>query len=110
MSVYLIHFDEPYHHARHYIGYADDVYKRIHKHETGNGARLMEVITEAGISWQVAHVWWGMDRTFERALKNKKHASRFCPICQQEIQLELPWFNLPVAIDWDSVQPIFIGG
>ena len=28
-GVYLIHLDEPYFHARHYVGYADDV-GRVH--------------------------------------------------------------------------------
>jgi predicted GIY-YIG superfamily endonuclease len=31
-TVYLIHFDRPYHHARHYIGYTDDVDARLAGH------------------------------------------------------------------------------
>jgi predicted GIY-YIG superfamily endonuclease len=111
MSVYLIHFDKKYWHAQHYIGYADDVYQRIHRHETGNGARLMEVITQAGIGWSVVRVWWGADRAFERKLKNRKNARFLCPICRQEAQLGLPWFNSPeVTISWGEIQPIAHGG
>lgn len=46
-----------------------------------NGVPLLMAINRAGISWQVAHVWQA-DRNFERYLKARKHASRFCPICQ----------------------------
>ncbi len=53
-TVYLIHFDKPYRHARHYLGYTDDLDARLAAHANSNGARLMEVIVEAGITWQLA--------------------------------------------------------
>jgi len=78
-TLYLIHFDEPYKHARHYLGFTKDLESRIKSHQAGSGANLMKVITEAGISWQVVRVWYG-DRHLERKLK--KHSStRYCPIC-----------------------------
>lgn len=83
MTVYLIHFDHPYHHARHYLGYADNLAARLHEHIQGNGARLMEVIALAGIGWQVARTWQG-DRKLERRLKNWHKSPDLCPICSPD--------------------------
>ena len=79
-TVYLIHFDTPYKRARHYIGWTADLDARLKAHRTGHGARLMEVIAEAGITWQLARTWDG-GRTRERAIKNRKNAPRLCPLC-----------------------------
>src|SRR5262245_27533792 len=57
--VYLIHFNKAYRHARHYIGFTTNLDKRITDHLCGMGARLMEVITNAGIEWRVARTWQG---------------------------------------------------
>ena len=48
--VYLIHFDEPFQHARHYLGYTKNLDTRLAAHRAGSGARLMKVISEQGIS------------------------------------------------------------
>lgn len=92
-SVYLLHFNEPYvgqrrnplaHRvqvASHYIGFAQgDLEARLEAHASGQGARLMQVIAEAGISFELARVWPG-GRMVERRLKNRKEARALCPIC-----------------------------
>jgi len=79
-TIYLIHFDQKLAHAQHYIGLADDLDARLERHRAGNGARLMEVITDAGIGWEVARTWSG-NRRLERQLKNRKHAALLCPVC-----------------------------
>lgn len=88
--VYLLHFDEHYHHARHYVGYVDGgqeaLEARIKLHKSGAGARLMQVISEAGIDFEVARVWPEGDRSFERRIKNMKKASKYCPICRQKLK------------------------
>ena len=81
-TVYLLHFDKPYKHARHYIGSTEDLEARLALHRNGNGARLMTVIAKAGIGFQLARTWAG-GRKLERKLKNRKNASKLCPICQQ---------------------------
>lgn len=78
--VYLIHFNRAYKHARHYMGYSEDLDKRITDHLAGMGARLMEVVTQAGIEWKVSRTWRG-GRGLERQLKNHHNAPRLCPIC-----------------------------
>ena len=83
MPVYLLHFEKPYRHARHYLGYAADLEVRLAQHRAGRGARLLEVITEAGISFTLARTWEG-DRTMERRLKNRHASPRLCPLCRSE--------------------------
>lgn len=87
-GVYLLHFDTPYHHARHYIGFAFDVDRRIDEHRRGCGARLMSVIKGAGIGFTVAQVWHGEDRTFERHLKRRHGAGKFCPVCRALVECQ----------------------
>ena len=79
-TVYLIHFNKAYRHARHYIGFTTNLDKRITDHLCGMGARLMEVITDAGIEWRVARTWEG-DRKLERRLKEWHNAALLCPLC-----------------------------
>lgn len=83
--VYLIHFERPYRHAGHYLGYSDNLAARIAAHEHGNGAKLMEVITRNDIRWSVVKVWPG-DRTLERKLKNRS-GSRLCPVCAGRVPI-----------------------
>jgi predicted GIY-YIG superfamily endonuclease len=84
-GVYLIHFNEPLSHARHYLGHAADIPARISAHRAGNGAKIMQAVTARGIDWQLARTWptdtisaaWGI----ETALKNWRNGPRICPIC-----------------------------
>ena len=87
-TVYLIHFDRPLGNldnprgqAQHYLGYTEDLPARLEAHRSGNGARLMEVVAERGIGWQVVRTWAG-DRGLERKLKDRHNAPRLCPVCQ----------------------------
>jgi len=52
-TIYLIHFDQPYRHARHYCGWASDLEARLAAHRSGNGSRMMAVIAGAGIQWRL---------------------------------------------------------
>ena len=78
---YLIHFNKQFKHARHYLGSTSNLEARIKTHRQGRGARLMEVIVAAGITWRVVRTWPG-DRQRERQLKNRGGHARLCPTCQ----------------------------
>lgn len=81
-TVYLIHFERPYQHARHYIGWTEDLSARLQAHRDGCGSALMAAVTRAGIGWVVARTWEGEDRGFERRLHRRKNSrARLCPIC-----------------------------
>jgi predicted GIY-YIG superfamily endonuclease len=79
-TIYLLHFSEPYRHAKHYIGFTKDLPARLEAHASGKGARLLEVITDAGLTFKLARTWQGTRKT-ERSLKNRKAAPRLCPLC-----------------------------
>ena len=83
-TIYLLHFDRPYRHARHYTGWTEaaEIERRIEAHRAGRGARLLAVIRGVPISFVVARTWQG-DRHRERRLKAQGGASRRCPICRQ---------------------------
>jgi predicted GIY-YIG superfamily endonuclease len=88
--VYLIHFERPYYHARHYLGTTNNLDQRLQQHRQGTrygGARLMEVVTQAGIAWEVVRTWPG-GRQLERYLKSWKSSPRFCPVCEAQRQRE----------------------
>jgi predicted GIY-YIG superfamily endonuclease len=63
--VYLIHLDQPLAHARHYIGFTDDLERRLHEHQQGNGAKMLAAVARAGISWRLARIKVG--RNFYQA-------------------------------------------
>jgi len=85
-TCYLLHFDRPYigangkGMARHYSGSATDLQARLAEHDKGQGARLLQVVKAAGITWRLARTWPG-GRDRERQLKNQGGASRRCPEC-----------------------------
>lgn len=90
---YLIHFerpignpDSPRGQAQHYLGYTgkESLKARLARHKSGNGARIMAVVSERGIPWQVARTWSHGTRALERRLKNRHNAPRLCPICRGE--------------------------
>jgi hypothetical protein len=37
-----------------------------------------------GIRFLHVRTWWGKDKRFERKLKNQKHHSRLCPVCNPD--------------------------
>jgi hypothetical protein len=86
-TVYLIHIEPPYRHAKHYLGftYADDSpKKRFDRHVAGRGSPLIKAALEAGSSVEVVRVWKNVDRTLERTLKLRKNTPTLCPICKQK--------------------------
>lgn len=83
-TVYLLHFATPFKHARHYVGFTAHLERRLEGHRSGRGARLLAVLREAGIPFEVAKTWSRVDRHFERRLHRAKNSPRLCPICSGE--------------------------
>jgi hypothetical protein len=79
--VYLLHFDRSYRHARHYIGFTQNLEQRLAEHRAGRGSPLIAAAVADGIDFQLAAIWEG-DRHVERRLHRQKNArARLCPIC-----------------------------
>jgi hypothetical protein len=99
-TVYLLHLDTPFGHAKHYTGWAASLASRLAHHAAGTGARLMQVVAQAGIGFSLARTWQEVDRNFERKLKNRGGASRHCPICKGEARpADVPHYGpLPAPV------------
>ncbi len=90
-ATYLIHFSEPFGHAKHYTGSTTrSVEERFAEHVAGKGANLTAKVVAAGIGLTLARVWDG-DRAMETRLKYrgnvartgvKQGMSRYCPLCK----------------------------
>jgi predicted GIY-YIG superfamily endonuclease len=78
--IYMLCFHQPYKHARHYVGWTEDLLDRLDAHATGHGARLIAVIWHAGIGFTLVRICEGTRRR-ERAIKNAGGAVRYCPVC-----------------------------
>ena len=91
--IYMLHFDRPYKHAKHYVGWTEDLFDRLDTHAKGHGARLLAVIWRAGIGFTLIRICEGTRRT-ERAIKNEGGASRFCPACTSR-PWNGPWQAMP---------------
>ena len=82
-TVYLLHFSVSYRHAAHYLGWTPGPLEdRLRIHQCGQGARLVEVVCNAGITFELARVWPGGTRTQERARKNAGGLGQYCPLCK----------------------------
>lgn len=81
--VYLLHFSAPFGHSSHYCGFTTNLESRLKAHEKGQGARLVQVIIDAGLTFELVRTWEGT-RSFERKIKNRKNGPRHCPICSAE--------------------------
>lgn len=94
-TVYLLHFDTPFRHARHYIGFSADVDNRLEEQLRGNGAKLVRAAIAAGISIRLAAEFPGKSLRFEIFLKNRGGAAKWCPICKllRERENELLYGN-----------------
>ena len=79
---YLLHFNAPYRHARHYLGWSHCIGERLTLHAQGKGANLTRVVRDAGIEWDIAALWPGASRNDERRMKNWHKSAQLCPICK----------------------------
>jgi hypothetical protein len=103
--IYLIHFDQPIGDlanprgfAGHYTGWTLDLPARLVDHAAGRGARLMQVVGELDIGWQLARIWTGT-RIRERSLK-QRGATRRCPVCRlARLGLQPPRPVDPLALE-----------
>jgi predicted GIY-YIG superfamily endonuclease len=86
-TVYLLHFETPYRHARHYLGSTSDLEARVTAHLQGAGNPLVRAAVNAGINVTLARTWDFQKltgRQWERQFKRQKNAARLCPLCQSE--------------------------
>ena len=103
--VYLIHFEQKYHHAGHYLGYSKHLWFRIITHRANTGAKLLRAVNEAGINWSVVRTWAVNSQDLEKKLKSLKNSPRLCPICNPELDEEIE--NEYAAMKQDFDQSVY---
>jgi len=87
-DLYLLHFDPPYRHARHYLGYAVGTGRGREYADTQArcvllGAHELVMAAQANmVGIEVADVWVGEGRATQRRMRANGSLSRFCPICR----------------------------
>jgi len=86
-GVYIVHLDACLSHARHYVGWAKDIYERIQSHLLQTGARILAAAVREGITMQATRIWPGADRLFERNLKRGGNVAMHCPLCADEYRV-----------------------
>jgi predicted GIY-YIG superfamily endonuclease len=80
-TVYVLHFEPAYRHARHYIGWALDVDARLELHRRGRGPPLIAAVIDAGVELTLAATFSG-SRHLERRLKRWPKTAQLCPVCR----------------------------
>lgn len=80
-TIYLLHFDRPLKHAKHYLGWTRDLESRLADHRAGSGSRLLAACKREGIGFSLSRTWSPPNRHRERQIKNQGGLSRSCPMC-----------------------------
>lgn len=84
VDLYLLHFEEPYKHAKHYLGVAKNgIDRRLEEHRSGHGANLTRVLKRNGIGFILAKTWLQVPRMSENKIKGRG-LSIYCPICSNK--------------------------
>lgn len=83
-TIYVLHFEPAYEHAKHYIGYTTKGGEaRADEHVGGRGSPLVRAATARGCTVTLAAEFPGTP-TDERKLKNRKNARSICPRCRPD--------------------------
>lgn len=107
-TVYLLHFSEPYHHARHYVGWTTNqqgrtpieiAQDRLDEHLDGLGSPLVRAVHNRGILVVVARVWANQTRGFERRIHNLRPKRIVCPLCVRMSAVTQPRLSIPCLAD-----------
>lgn len=89
--VYVVHFERPYKHARHYLGWTRELKQRFYRHTSlapiRRGSALMRAVVAAGIAFKVVRVWPDRTRYDERRKHGNGHSQR-CPVCCGRVSFE----------------------
>ncbi len=97
--IYLLHFQRSYRHARHYLGYTENLDARLAAHRARRGSPLVAAAIADGIEFELAASWPG-DRHRERQLHRYNNSPRrLCPICRNDLGRDAPAAALSDAAD-----------
>lgn len=82
--VYLLCYNKPLYHAKHYLGNTSNLDNRIRRHRSGQSrAHLPMAFHKLGIDFIVSRTWEG-SFALEKQLKKRKNNRKLCPICSMK--------------------------
>jgi predicted GIY-YIG superfamily endonuclease len=81
-QLYLLHFDRSLNGRQHYLGWSENVFRRLEEHRKGQGGKTTAAYKRAGIGFTLAASWPGT-KDDETQFKRKRLGS-LCPLCQKK--------------------------
>lgn len=86
---YLIHCEDEYGSAEHYLGSTreDQLARRLRQHGNGSGHRITAALRYTHPRWQLAKLWKSPDRTWEHALHRVNEVGILCPLCRPDLYI-----------------------
>lgn len=112
VTLYLLHFPEPYFHARHYAGVTQrpDLRLRMTEHLSSQGNGLVRAVAqrlaitdpEELIARLLVATWKGT-RDDERRIKKLKNMRDICPVCRATRGLG-PWTPRTLQLEGGSTE------
>lgn len=87
--IYILHFDQYRHHARHYTGSSIRLLERLHNHAAGQGAAITRALWEHDEHWTLAAIYVPRTeehdiRHIETEIKRRHDGPAYCPICDRD--------------------------
>lgn len=82
--IYVLHFTDPLHHAKHYVGCTRNLRQRLETHADGYGSHLTRALYEKQIEFELGTLYVTNKanmRKIERFIKKMANGPRFCQIC-----------------------------
>lgn len=91
-TIYLFHFSKPVGKAQHYIGSCETIQyqRRMREHHNGYGSKTTRKVSLTGSTLKLARLWASDTRDLEQILKRRGHFKRLCPLCNENLQIEIP--------------------
>jgi len=86
-TLYLLHLDPPYKHARHYLGVTRNGRNVVHRwmeHMQGRGAVLTQHAVRSDCRLILARIWVNAEFAHEARLKGRGLAP-LCPVCRDRV-------------------------
>jgi predicted GIY-YIG superfamily endonuclease len=81
-QLYLLHFDRPLNGRQHYLGWSENVPRRLEEHRKGQGGKTTAAYKRAGIGFTLAATWPGT-KDDETEFKRKRLGS-LCLFCRKK--------------------------
>ena len=105
-QLYLLHFDQPLNGRQHYLGWTEDVPRRLEEHRKGQGGKTTAAYKKAGIGFTLAASWPGT-KGDETQFKRKRLRS-LCPLCRKQDKVMTTLDAMLTKLDRDGTAAISV--